>query len=271
MRNLMFACIVVVLSLLILPTIPFSSANPIPWPKQPNTDLPAIQIATPDGTVSLRDNNTAVFNITVTRPDSWNNYYMGFIPIIGDWDGWVYLDGARMFPLPPQRASLTSPLPASVSLYQISFNGYPDTSLAINGINRKWGNLTYNGDLEIRIDVMTYSEVDQLNRTSSQTVSFGIDPHSQTITFSKGLLETINGTASAPTPIINPTTNPTKVPPIVEPTQMPRQNLPVEININQSITAAICFVIAALVIASAIITYKRHKSKTALVWEFKTS
>ena len=71
-----------------------ASANPVPYPSEPNKEPPTLQVQSPqNGTVYTAD--TAELAFTVTKPDAWNYYWLSDegIPVIGSYSVSVYLDG----------------------------------------------------------------------------------------------------------------------------------------------------------------------------------
>lgn len=72
-----------------------ASANPVPYPSEPNKESPTLKVESPqNGEVYTVDTVELVF--AVTKPDSWNFYWLGVtsgLPVIGDYSVWVYLDG----------------------------------------------------------------------------------------------------------------------------------------------------------------------------------
>jgi hypothetical protein len=72
-----------------------ASANPVPYPSEPNKESPTLKVDSPqNGEVYTGDTVELVF--AVTKPDSWNHYWLGVtsgLPVIGDYLVWVYLDG----------------------------------------------------------------------------------------------------------------------------------------------------------------------------------
>jgi hypothetical protein len=72
-----------------------ASANPVPYPSEPNQDLPTFEVESPknDAVYSV---NTVELVFNVTKPDSWNSYWLGVtsgLPVIGSYSVFVYLDG----------------------------------------------------------------------------------------------------------------------------------------------------------------------------------
>jgi hypothetical protein len=69
-----------------------ADASYIPYPSEPNQELPTLEVRSPhNGEVfSL---TTVKVNFTVTKPDSWNVYWLTAIPVIGYYIVYVYLDG----------------------------------------------------------------------------------------------------------------------------------------------------------------------------------
>jgi hypothetical protein len=81
----------------------FASANPmyeIPYPSEPNTELPTLKVESPQNRTAYTE-GTAELAFTVTKPFSWHIYwYTGAsepIPVIGSYIVWVYLDGNKTY------------------------------------------------------------------------------------------------------------------------------------------------------------------------------
>jgi hypothetical protein len=98
MRRRTLALILISALLLVAVALHFpslASANPVPYPSEPNKESPTLKVESPqNGKVYAGDTVELVF--TVTKPDSWNYYWLGVtsgLPIIGDYSVWVYLDG----------------------------------------------------------------------------------------------------------------------------------------------------------------------------------
>jgi hypothetical protein len=83
------------LLLLLVSVFQFSSlatANPVPYPEEPNQELPTLKVESPSaGEVFKVGNITVKFSVTI--PDSWNYYWMFGFPVIGDYGFDVLLDG----------------------------------------------------------------------------------------------------------------------------------------------------------------------------------
>jgi len=80
----------------VLQSISLVSANPVPYPPAPNTDLPTLTVQTPPNYSDCYAANTVILSFAVTKPDSWNSYWLGVtsgLPVVGDYSVWVYLDG----------------------------------------------------------------------------------------------------------------------------------------------------------------------------------
>jgi hypothetical protein len=75
----------------LLQFVSLAKANPVPYPPTPNTELPTITVQTPQNYSDIYAENSVILNFSVTKPDSWNRYHLG-IPVIGDYQVFVYLD-----------------------------------------------------------------------------------------------------------------------------------------------------------------------------------
>lgn len=103
-RRLSTLALILLLLMAVSMLIPnFASANPmyeIPYPSEPNKELPTLKLGSPqNGTVYAA--GTAELAFAVTKPYSWNTYwYAGvseLIPVIGSYIVWVYLDGNETY------------------------------------------------------------------------------------------------------------------------------------------------------------------------------
>ncbi|MCW4004400.1 MAG: hypothetical protein NWE95_10865 [Candidatus Bathyarchaeota archaeon] len=92
------------------------TANPVPYPTEPSQEFPVLDIKSPKSgevyTVTDVD-----LNFTVTKPESWDRYWMG-LPVIGSYSVGVYLDGERIqWFVDPQRSGFPS------DTFSINLNG----------------------------------------------------------------------------------------------------------------------------------------------------
>ena len=75
----------------------FVSANPVPYPSEPNKESPTLTVESPqNGGVYKGDTVEVVF--AVTKPDSWNQYWLvvtSGLPVVGDYIVEVYVDGTQ--------------------------------------------------------------------------------------------------------------------------------------------------------------------------------
>ena len=118
-KKLLATTILTAILVLVISVQVVVDANPVPYPQEPNTDLPFLTVGTPANPLPLNDNKAAVINIIVMQPDAWLSYYMGFLPYVGRCYGYVYLDGVMQLGFPSTQDK--------VNYYNISFTGYPDT------------------------------------------------------------------------------------------------------------------------------------------------
>ena len=86
-----FILALVLSTVALLQFVSLAKANPVPYPPTPNTDLPTITVQTPQNYSDTYAENSVILNFSVTKPDSWNHYHLG-IPVIGDYQVFVYLD-----------------------------------------------------------------------------------------------------------------------------------------------------------------------------------
>jgi hypothetical protein len=74
----------------------FANANPAPYPTTPNQELPTLSVESPYNEEVFTSDSIRL-NFTVTTPDSWNIYWMTSLPIIGEFNVEVYLDGIEKY------------------------------------------------------------------------------------------------------------------------------------------------------------------------------
>jgi len=155
------------------PTARLATANPIPYPNTPSTELPTLTIRTPKNYSDYYANNTFKLEFIIIQPESWNSYYRGFIPIIGSYGTRVYLDGNANWNL--QR----SPRSNTVTDYAAIFSNLTDTEhvvhLLVEAMASYMGYFTRDGE--------TISTGLTNNTFIAQSVHFQLEPDSKTVSF----------------------------------------------------------------------------------------
>ena len=63
-----------------------------PYPAEPSLEFPTIDVYSPNNGEFL-EVNSVWLNFTVTKPDSWDLYWLTEIPVIGSYSVYIYLDG----------------------------------------------------------------------------------------------------------------------------------------------------------------------------------
>ena len=114
-KRVKVACILLLL-LASLFGLNLTTANPVPYPTEPSQEFPVLDIRSPkSGEIfSVTD---ADLNFTVTKPESWDFYWIG-LPVIGSYSVGVYLDGERIqWYRDPQRSGFPS------DTFSINLNG----------------------------------------------------------------------------------------------------------------------------------------------------
>jgi hypothetical protein len=244
----------IVLVLVISIQVVVVDANPVPYPQKPNTDLPYLTIGIPPNSLPLNDNKAAMINIIVMQPDAWLSYYMGFLPYVGRCYGYVYLDGVMKLGFPSTQDK--------VNYCNISFTGYPDTVLRINGYNSSFTPDTVHHKLTIQLYCITFSQIGNYQSNVTQDVSFTIDSSSQTISFletpvrtERGTYPTANASTSSiptinitPTPALTPTSTPATSP----------HNTDFTIPAQSMMIILVASVIVILAVASVLLVYFRR-------------
>ena len=247
MRKIVFAsAVILLLSLLtMLQVVEVAEANPVPYPPTPNTELPTLEIQTPESYSPLYANNTLELNFTVTQPNSWISYYMGFMPIVGRCYVYVYLDGYLK-------------------------TGFPSTHDIVDDYNVTFRNLTsVQHTVIIDVYALTFSQIGDYQSNVTQTVSFIVNSSSQTIEFNEDPVVTIRGQYPSPTSTTSPNSTLT---PSIMPTLSTSSTPTITPTIPNSSwlhqTALTAIVIAVVIMAIALVSlvyFKRHKSNTDLV------
>jgi len=157
------------------PTVRFATANPIPYPDTPSTELPTLIIRTPENYSDCYADDTFKLDFIIIQPESWDSYYRGFIPIIGSYGTRVYLDGNATWNL--QR----SPRSNIVTDYAAIFSNLTDTEhvvhLVVEAMASYMGYFTRDGE--------TISTGLTNNTYITQTVHFQLEPDSKTVSFQK--------------------------------------------------------------------------------------
>jgi hypothetical protein len=156
-------------------------ANPIPYPTEPSQEFPTLKVNSPKNGEVLKATTVEV-NFTVTKPDSWNFYWLTTMPVIGTYVVHIYLDG-----------NLHSKYP----LVDPGSSGFPtaDYSVFLYRLTR--------GTHSVKIEVEAYSYYDDPSPEPGDC-----------LTYSKNITETIHFTVNAdlPTPTPSPTLSPSPEP-----------------------------------------------------------
>jgi hypothetical protein len=172
-------CMLLLLLLVMFRFSGLALANPVPYPVEPSQEFPALTVnSLKDGEVLTA--TSASLNFTVTKPDSWNFYWLTTMPVIGTYDVFTYLDGNLL-----NKNPLVDP----------GSSGFPtaDYSVFLSMLTR--GTHT----AKIEVEAFTYYD----------------DPepeHGDYLTFSKNISETIHFTVNADMPTPSPTSTPTSEP-----------------------------------------------------------
>ncbi len=148
-------------------------ASDIPYPSEPNQEVPAIDVTSPSqGEVFII--TSVILNFTVTKPVSWNVYWLTTIPVIGAYAVDVYLDGNR-------RGTLLDP----------GSSGFPNATYAVllDRLARGSHNVT------LVLESSTY-----YSNPSPEPADF--------LTFSRNFTEAIGFTVNADLPTSTPSLSP---------------------------------------------------------------
>ena len=183
--------LIVMLSVgLIMPWV--AQANPVPYSSTPVTEFPTLTLQTPEPNSPLYANNTLELNFNVTKPQSWNSYYQGVVPLVGQAGVLLYLDGEIKQTYSATHNTLDQYTAVLANLTQQQHTVWIDVYCSIVG----------GPDAPFTASV-------------SQTLTFTIDAHAQTIAFHEDPIATTRpGTQSTvapspPPPTPTPTSTPT--------------------------------------------------------------
>jgi hypothetical protein len=187
----MIALIGILSAGLLMPWI--TEANPIPYPDSPTTELPTLTVQTPEPNSLSYVDNTLELHFNVTKPQSWNSYYLGDIPLVGMAWVYLYLDGAVK-------------------------QAYSATHNTLDQYTAVLANLTQQHHT-VWIDVWCEIPPDFTNASVSQTLTFKIDSQAHTIAFHQDPVATTRpGTQS--------TVAPSPPPPTATPIPTPTPTVP---------------------------------------------
>jgi hypothetical protein len=189
-KTALASCILLLLLVVVFQFSSLATANPVipanqvPYPTEPSQEYPTIRVMSPkNGEVFTVTN--AEINFTVTKPDSWNFYWLDdfnlrTVPVIGSYIVYVYLDEKLYSILADPRS-----------------DGFPnaDYSRSLSPLDR--------GGHDVRINVVASTFFDDPSPESNDF-----------LTYSRNISETIHFTVNADLPTPSPSQEPT---PEVEP------------------------------------------------------
>jgi hypothetical protein len=170
------------LLLLLLVMFQFSGlalANPVPYPSEPSQEFPTLKVDSPKNGEVLTASSVSL-NFTVTKPDSWDYYWLTTMPVIGTYDVFTYLDGNLLNKNP---------------LMDPGSSSFPTANYSVSLSMLTRGTHT----AKIDVEASTYYE----------------DPEPEQgdyLTFSKNISETVHFTVNADPPNPSPTSTPTSKP-----------------------------------------------------------
>jgi hypothetical protein len=172
----------------------------IPYPAEPSMEFPTINADSPKNGEIL-EVTSLWFNFTVTKPDSWDLYWLTAIPVIGTYSAYIYLD---------QKLLTNSKYPLS----DPGSSGFPvaDYSVVLSKLSR--------GDhsVEILVEAATF-----YNDPSPEPGDY--------LQYSKNITKTIDFTVNADLPTSSPeiTSTPSNEP----------QSTEIEVILGVAVTVAV--------------------------------
>jgi len=177
--------VIIFIIIVVCPTVRFTTANPIPYPDTPSTELPTLVIKSPENYSDYYADNAFKLDFTIIKPESWSLYYKGFIPIIGEYLFYVYLDGNMS-------------LPKVLSNFTVTYYSVVHTSDTVKDYTFIFRNLTDTEHVlhivvEAKAIYMGYFTRDGHTVTTgisnntyiTQTTHFQLNPYSKTVSFQK--------------------------------------------------------------------------------------
>jgi hypothetical protein len=177
MKRTALASCILLLMLVVMFQFNLAAANAIPYPTEPNQEFPTLEVKSPKNE-EVFTATTVEINFTVTKPDSWNFYWLTTMPVIGTYGVFIYLDG-----------NLHSKIP----LVDPGSSGFPtaDYSVFLSRLTR--------GTHTVKIDVEAFT---YYNDPSPEPGDY--------LTYSRNITETIHFAVNAdlPTPSPSPTSSP---------------------------------------------------------------
>ena len=184
MKKTAFALATVMLLIAVCPTGKLATANPIPYPDTPSTELPTLIIRSPEIYSDYYADNTFKLDFTIIQPESWNLHYK-FIPIIGQYGFNVYLDGNRSLPKVLSNFTVTDFSVTSrnntTKDYTFIFRNLTDTEHVVHIVVE--AKAIYMGYYERNGETITTGISN--NTYITQTAHFQLDPDSKTVSFQK--------------------------------------------------------------------------------------
>jgi hypothetical protein len=177
-KRMALASCILLLMLIVMSQFNLAAANAIPYPTEPNQEFPTLEINSPKNGEVFTATNVEI-NFTVTKPDSWNFYWLTTMPVIGTYSVFTYLDGNLHGKYPLED-------PGSI--------GFPTADYSV------FLRLT-SGTHRVKIDVEAFTYYDDP------------DPeHGDYLTYSKNITETIYFTVNADLPTSAPSPTPSPSP-----------------------------------------------------------
>ena len=176
--------VIIFIIIVVCPTVRFTTANPIPYPDTPSTELPTLVIKSPENYSDYYVDNMFKLDFTIIKPESWTLHYK-FIPIIGQVGFHVYLDGNRSLPRVLSNFTVTDfsvvYTSDTVTDYTFIFRNLTDTEHVVHIVVE--AEAIYMGYFERNGE--TIGTGISNNTYITQTAHFQLDPDSKTVSFQK--------------------------------------------------------------------------------------
>ena len=176
--------VIIFIIIVVCPTARFTTANPIPYPDKPSTELPTLVIKSPENYSDYYADNTFKLDFTIIKPESWNLHYK-FIPIRGQVSFHVYLDGNRSLPRVLSNFTVTDfsvvQTSDTVTDYTFIFRNLTDTEHVVHIVVE--AEAIYMGYFERNGETIGTGVTN--NTYITQTAHFQLDPDSKTVSFQK--------------------------------------------------------------------------------------
>lgn len=174
-------CMLLLLVMGMIQNVRLTTANPVPYPDEPSQELPTLTVKDPQNNSDYYSSNTFKLDLTVVESESWNSYYMGFMPYIGSVGLELFLDGKPESDMPNLQLQISYSSNNLVTYYTAILSNLTDTEHVLNivVIAEAYYEAQYTRGNEI---IFTGNSN---NTYITQAVNFQLNPSTKTVSFQK--------------------------------------------------------------------------------------